>query len=198
MTYGTYQRTAPRVNVLRGYWGNEPFGRSFSAPITSGVTILSGQLISLNNLTGSWVLGVPANAEPFIAFADSTDTDVTSSGLLLGLSCAGQYEIETAWFDNTVVYTEGSFLVAATGGSTTANVSPGSAALGAITLGVASANADVIGYAANGGRQNATAINSQSGFLEATGSGGFASSGAAQIYLLRFRTQWFPHVEYST
>jgi hypothetical protein len=196
MTYGVYQRTAPRVNVLRGYAGNEPFGRSYSAPVTSGVTILSGQLISLT--AGAWVLGVAAGAEPFIAFADSTDTDVTSSGLLLGLSCAGQYEIETAWFDNTVVYNESSFLVAATGGSSTANVSPGSAALGAITLGVASANADVIGYAVAGGRQDATAINSQSGSLEAAGIGGFVSSGAAKIYLLRFRTQWFPHAQYST
>jgi hypothetical protein len=67
--------------------------RSYSAPVTSGVTILSGQLISLT--AGAWVLGCLAGCEPFIAFADSTDTDVQSSGLLLGLSCAGQYKIET-------------------------------------------------------------------------------------------------------
>jgi hypothetical protein len=90
---GTYARTAPRVNVLRGYFGNEPMARSYSAPVTSGVTILSGQLISLT--AGAWVLGCLAGCEPFIAFADSTDTDVQSSGLLLGLSCAGQYKIET-------------------------------------------------------------------------------------------------------
>jgi hypothetical protein len=193
MTYGTYSRTAPRVNILRGYWGNEPFSRTYSAPVTAGVTILSGQVISLS--AGAWVLGCAAGLEPFIAFHDSTDTDVQSAGLLLGLSCAGQFEIETPWFDNTVVYNESSFLIAASGGSSTANVSPGTAALGAITLGVASANADVIGYAAAGGRQNATAINSQSGFIENSAGG---VSNPNSIYLLRFRTQWFPHAEYST
>jgi hypothetical protein len=191
----SYSRTAPRVNVLRGYAGNEPMARSFSAPVTAGITILSGQLMSLSS--GSWILGCAAGLEPFIAFADSTDMDVQSSGLLLGLSCAGQYEIETAWFDNTVVYSESSFLVAATGGSSTANVSPGSAVLGNITIGVASANADVIGYAVAGGRQDATAINSQSGGMEAPGNAGFSATGS-KIYLLRFRTQWFPHVEFSS
>ena len=179
--------------MLRGYFGNEPMARSYSAPVTAGVTILSGQLISLS--AGAWVLGVASGAEPFIAFADSTDTDVVSAGLLLGLSCAGQYEIETPWFDNSVVYSESSFLSPATGGSSTANVTPGAAALGAITI--ATSNTDVIGYAAAGGRQDATAINSQSGYLEATAVGSAASglTPAAKIYLLRFRTQWLPHVE---
>jgi hypothetical protein len=192
MNIGTYQRTAPRVNVLRGFAGNEPQSRTYAAPVTAGVTILSGQLISLAN--GAWVLGVAAGREPFIAFADSTDTDVISAGLLVGLSCAGQFDIETPWFDNTVVYNESSFLVAATGGSATANVTPGTAALGAITLATAGSNSDVIGYAVNGGRQDATAINSQSGYLENNGTG----SGNNAIYLLRFRTQWFPHAEYSS
>jgi hypothetical protein len=198
MTYGTYQRIAPRVNVLRGYMGNEPYGRSYSAPVASGVTILSGQLISLSS--GSWVLGVTAGSEPFIAFADSTDTDVISSGLLLGLSCAGQYEIETAWFDNSVTYNESSLLVACTGGSSTANITPGVAALGAIGCAVASSNADTIGFAAAGGRQDATAINSQSGYLEntATGNAPSLTTNPAKIYLLRFRTQWFPHASYAS
>jgi hypothetical protein len=191
---GTYQRNAPRVNILRGYWGNEPFSRTYSAPVTSGVTILSGQVISLSS--GSWVLGCAAGLEPFIAFQDSVDTDVSSSGLLLGFSCAGQFEIETPWFDNTVTYAESAFLVAATGTSGTGNTStslvlPGVASVGAITL-AGTSNADVIGYAAAGGRQDATSINSQSGFLEPVG------SSASKIYLLRFRTQWFPHAEYAS
>jgi AraC-like DNA-binding protein len=193
----TEQRTAPRLNVLRGYTGNEPFSRTFSAPVTSGVTILSGQLISLSP-SGTWVLGVLAGKEPFIAFADSVDTDVQSSGLLLGLSCAGQFEIETPWFDNSVAYVESSFLVAATGGSSVSNTSPGTAALGAITLGVASANADVIGYATNGGRLDATAINSQSAPYSLNVTPGNNATAANVIYLLRFRTQWFPHAEYSS
>lgn len=193
MTYGTYQRTAPRANVLRGYWGNEPFSRTYSAPVTAGVTILSGQLISLSS--GSWVLGVAQGLEPYIAFADSTDTDVTSSGLLLGLSCAGQFEIETPWFDNTVTYVESSPLKAATGGSSTANVAPGTAALGAITLGVFSTAEDTIGFASAGGRQDATSINSQSGALENSAGG---TTNPNVIYLLRFKTQWMPRATYSS
>lgn len=162
------------------------------------MTILSGQLISLSS-AGKWILGCPAGKEPFIAFADSVDTDVISSGLLLGLSCAGQFEIETPWFDNTVVYAESSPLKAATGGSTTSNVAPGTAALGAITLGSLSAAAgDLLGYASNGGRQDATAINSQSKPYSLRVDPTNASSAANKIYLLRFRTQWTPKVVYAT
>lgn len=196
MTYGTYSRTAPRVNVLRGYFGNEPFGRTSSAPVTSGVTILSGQLIS--KVSGSWVLGCAASSEPFIAFADSTDTDVISSGLLLGLSCAGQYEIETPWFDNTVVYNDSAFLVAATGGSSTANVSPGSGVLGALTLGVAGQSKDVVGFVSGGGRQDATAINSQSTPYSAYTNPPVNTVSANKIYLLRFQTQWYPDAQYTS
>jgi len=140
-------------------------------------------------------LGVAQGLEPYIAFADSTDTDVTSSGLLLGLSCAGQFEIETPWFDNTVTYVESSPLKAATGGSSTANVAPGTAALGAITLGVFSTAEDTIGFASAGGRQDATSINSQSGALENSAGG---TTNPNVIYLLRFKTQWMPRATYSS
>ena len=201
MTYGTYQRTAPRINILSGWFGNEPYGRKRSAPVTSGVAIQSGQVISLTS--GAWVLGCSAGKEPYIAFHDSPDTDVVSSGLLLGLSCAGQYEIQTAWFDNTQVYVESSALVAATGGSSTACTVANAASLGAITLGTSSTQ-DVIGFATNGGRQVlagykdgtnilANPINSESGPTNTAAAGaGSLPSASSGVYVLQFRTFWQP------
>lgn len=174
MTYGIYQRVAPRVNVLSGYWGNEPFMRKHAAPVTSGTTILSGQLISLTS--GAWVLGCTAGKEPYIAWHDSSDTDVTSSGKLLGLSCSGQYTIETPWFDNTQTYVESSPLKAATGGSGTSLVAPLTAAAGALTLGTLSTAEDTVGFAKSGGRQTISGINSES----------------ACAYVLQFVTHWLP------
>ena len=201
MTYGTYQRTAPRINILSGWWGNEPFGRKRSAPVTANVAIQSGQVISLTS--GAWVLGCAAGKEPYIAFHDSTDTDVVSSGLLLGLSCAGQYEIQTAWFDNTQTYVESSPLVAATGGSASALNVANAAGVGALTLGTNSSQ-DVIGYASNGGRQvlsgyiNGTTvlanpINSESGPTNTAAAGaGSLPSTSSGVYVLQFRTIWLP------
>jgi hypothetical protein len=200
MTYnGPYQRLAPRVNVLSGYWGNEPFSRKRSAPVTSGVTIQSGQVISL--VSGQWVLGAATGLEPYIAFHDSSDTDVVSSGLLLGLSCAGQFDIETAWFDNTKTYTDSSPLVAATGGSSTALAAPLTGALGAVTLGSSTAQ-DIIGFAVNGGRQatgsstngaawgNTVSAHPPVGYTAAYVPG--VNSEAAVAYVLAFRTLWRP------
>ena len=208
MTYGTYQRTAPRINILSGWWGNEPFGRKRSAPVTANVAIQSGQVISLT--AGAWVLGCAAGKEPFIAFHDSTDTDVVSRGLLLGLSCAGQYEIQTAWFDNTQVYVESSPLIAATGGSSAALTVANSAALGAITLGTFGTAEDTIGYATNGGRQVlagykdatnilANPINSESGPTNTAAAGaGSLPSASSGVYVLQFRTTWLPRATTSS
>jgi hypothetical protein len=174
MTSGIYQRTAPRVQVLRGYWGNEPYARTFSAPVTSGVTIKSGQLISLSS--GSWVLGCSAGQEPFIAFHDSTDTDVVSSGQLVGLSCAGQFVIETGYFDNTQTYVENSPLKADSG----SGAYQATGATGQITLGTLSTAEDTIGFATAGGRQDNVSIDSS------------AAPISGHLYVLRFRTQWLP------
>lgn len=167
MTYGTYQRTVPRVNVVRGYMGNETSAMTRSAKPTVNAGIMSGMLISL--VGGQWVKGCAAASEPYIAFHDQTDTDVVSSGLLLGLSCAGQYEIETGWFDNTVVYLEGSALIAG-------------ATAGQIGLKVAADGKDTIGFASRGGRQDVTKTNSM------------AAPTGGSLLVLSFRTRWQPIV----
>lgn len=100
---GTYKRVKPRVRVLRGFNPQEPFTLSQGAPVASGVSIKSGQVISLDwNSSANqyeWVLGVATlGATPYIALNDSIDYDVVEAGKLPGLSCAGQFEIATPYF----------------------------------------------------------------------------------------------------
>jgi len=181
-TYGIYQRTSPRVQVLSGYWANEPYARRTSAPVTANVTILSGQLISLS--AGAWVLGCAAGLEPHIALQDSVDTDVASSGQLIGLSCAGQFEIQTGYYDSTQVYVNSSPLKAATGGGSTYQ---GTGVVGQITLGTFATAEDTIGFASGGGVQNIVAINSEA-----------APNANGALNVLQFRTQWLPRATTSS
>ena len=151
MKYGYYTRTAPRVNVLRGYPGNESTGLTVSAPIMSGVTVYSGQLITLYSATGAvgsyqWALagtttyGVAAGQSVYIAMADSTDTDVISSGRLLGLSCSGNFEVQTGYFISGDTFTKDIPVTwsTATAGSLTA------------TTYTAATQTDIIGYVSGG------------------------------------------------
>src|ERR1019366_8107957 len=96
MNIGEYRRAKPRINILRGYAGNESKKLTRSAQPKLNEGILSGMLISLD-VNGQWVKGVPAGKVPFFALADQSDTDVLSSGLLVGLSCNDEYEIETGY-----------------------------------------------------------------------------------------------------
>ena len=119
-------RDRPRVNVPRGYFGNETTGISKSAPVTNGVTIKSGQPIAL--VSDKWVLATNAHSKSqvYIAYHDSDDTDVESCGKLLGFSVLGEYEIESGYFaqdDDDVIVgaalkVNASSLLASTGGDT--------------------------------------------------------------------------------
>ena len=123
--YGTYLRTTKRLNVLRGYMGNEATSFTRSAQPTAGQAILSGMIISLSS--GKWVKGCAQGSVPYIAYHDQDDTDVASSGLLLGLSCLGDFEVETTHFDSTATYNTDAPLKAATAGDVgkvTLNVAP--------------------------------------------------------------------------
>jgi HNH endonuclease len=186
-------RLAPRAEIVAKPLRQR--SRTFSAPVTAGVTIQSGQVISLTS--GQWVLGCAAGKEPFIAFADSIDTDVASSGQLLGLSCAGQFEIETAFFDNTATYIETSPLIAgAAGASTGATTTQSSIQAGAFTgnlaLGTLNTAEDTLGFASNGGVQNTSAIATNGGPTNSQATA-YSSTGAVlALKLLRFRTHWLP------
>jgi hypothetical protein len=177
MKYGIYQRTKPRVNVLRGFTGNESSGLTKAARITDGVTILSGQIISLTN--GEWVLGGQAGKPVFIAMHDSVDTDVVSSGLLLGLSCSGNFEVQTAYFESSDTYADGTAL---TYDGTTGQIK-------ITTLGAAT-QTDVIGYCTSA-KVNLDGTDSQS--LPCNGDGSVPTNGA--IYVVQWITRWLPKRE---
>jgi hypothetical protein len=83
--------------------------------------IYSGEIISLNN-SNQWVKGQFVNAGGtavvgktcYVALANAADTDVVGSGLLPALSCADNYEIESAWFDSAGTYVEDETLLEVT------------------------------------------------------------------------------------
>lgn len=136
-------RANARVLVLRGFDPNAPTTLTLSLPVASGVTILSGQVVApvWSSAHGShaFALGLTA-APPCIALQDSADEDVSEAGKLTGLSCAGQFEIQTAFYSGAdSTFTIGKVLsahatsgdvIVATAGGTNAN---GSTIIGHVT-----------------------------------------------------------------
>lgn len=196
MTYGEYRRALPRLRVVKGYHGNESSALQFSAPPASGVTILSGQIIYLNSL-GAWALATSTLAlglTPYIALQDSMDTDVLSSGLLLGLSCAGQYVFETAYY----VRTDGSFNVNdlplvvsnAVPGSLTIPTTGNSLLPGSGTMWDAAV--DIIGVTTMGGEEQVgPSTNNAGAYIPAINTEGLPLGGPT--YMLNFTAKWSPH-----
>ncbi len=134
-------RANARVLVLRGYDPNSPTTLTQTLPVQTSTTVLSGQVISANwsSSQGSyaWVLGMTGStasvtAVPHIALQDSADEDVSEAGNLTGLSCAGQFEIQTAFYsgaDSSFVpgkvlsaHASSGDLIVATGGTATGNI----------------------------------------------------------------------------
>lgn len=118
-TFGHIKRDYPILEVIRGWNPNEPFTRTAAYPVTDGVTILSGQLITpVWNATNSrleWTIadkdtsGINT-AALYLAQDDHLKEDIIEAGNLVGLSCAGQFEVESAFFTANSVYNEGTFL----------------------------------------------------------------------------------------
>jgi hypothetical protein len=84
-----------------------PTGLSQTAPVKSGVTIKSGQVITLewvsDNSRYEWVLADRATVlagkqTVYVAEQESTDYGISDSGIR-GVSTTGDYEVQTAWFD---------------------------------------------------------------------------------------------------
>lgn len=97
MTLGYSTSTKRRINVVRGRDAASSSDRSKTAPVATGVTIYSGQVISLND-DGEWVLGAAAGVPAYFALKHSTDGDVVSSGKLEAIAASGQFVIETAYY----------------------------------------------------------------------------------------------------
>ena len=104
---GPILRTFPKMRVLRGYDPTRPSTLQKSAPVQSGVTVFSGQVISLYwsaALTRfEWILGyynnVASTAPVYFANGDSVDPDIISADSLPALPCFGQYVLQTGYYD---------------------------------------------------------------------------------------------------
>lgn len=118
-TFGHLKRDYPIMEILRGWNPNEPFTRTAAYPVASGVTIYSGMLIypkwdNTNNrvewnIADKDVTGIH-NLPIYLAQDDSAKEDVIEAGNLVGLSCAGQFEVQTCWYTASVNYNEGTYL----------------------------------------------------------------------------------------
>ena len=115
------QRMKPRLNVVRGdQFRDSANGLSQALPVALDTTILSGQLIA--PMDDEWVLAgalgtdtdLDHDPDYYFAFDDSEDEDVIEAGQLPGISCQGQYEVETAFFKADETYSRGTKLTADT------------------------------------------------------------------------------------
>jgi hypothetical protein len=108
-----------------------------SLPVKSGQTILSGQLISSSWDSGAnqhmWSLGLGATATPHIALQDGADQDVSEAGKLTGLSCAGQFEIQTAYYTGSNIAVGALVVPSSTTGSIAPQSATGQMILGMVT-----------------------------------------------------------------
>jgi hypothetical protein len=192
MNFGEYRRTLPRLQIRKGYWGNESMALQLSAPVTAAVTILSGQVIYLT-AANTWSLATSVLcdgvATPYIALQDSVDTDVLSSGLLLGLSFAGQYVFETGYYvrtDGTFNVNDAPLIIHATiAGSLTLAVTPGGGSSPWETA------HDIIGVTAMGGEEQVgPSTNAAGAFIPAINTEALPLGGPT--YMLPFTAKWMP------
>ncbi|MCE9610348.1 MAG: hypothetical protein K8R23_09160 [Chthoniobacter sp.] len=139
----TLQRAKALLAVLRGDDPNGTSKRNTVARWKAGETIMSGQIMHLewNSTDGvdEWVKGWNPSTQPLaiphFSRYDYTDSLVTSSGLLSGISCLDDYELQTAYFTASDDYLHGSYLISDT--STAGNVKIAAGTNGAGAVGAA-------------------------------------------------------------
>lgn len=114
------------LQVLRGFYPTEPTKLSSLAAPLNANDIKSGMVILKDN-TGNWVRAQAANAlyaenagvskSFFIALTDADALDVQASGKLVGLDCSDTFELQSGYFDKTVVWVEGDKLTVGVNGT---------------------------------------------------------------------------------
>jgi hypothetical protein len=90
--------------------------------------------------------------------------------LLLGISCLGEFELQTAYFDSTDVWARGSPVIKGTG-ALVGSVDKGASFLAAV---------ETIGVASRSGMEDIAAISSE------------ATPVAGKVYVLNLVTKWKP------
>lgn len=177
-TFGTATRANPRLGVLRGFKGNEPQSLSYSAKPKADEAILSGMVISLDG-NGEWIKGVPAGKVPYVAYHDQSDLTVSSIGLLLGLSCAGDFEVQTAFFLTSATIGSGVPLIPEVTGTAGGR---GHLAVGQVkTTPVVTVMTDVVGFTTRTGKLDTANIDSNS-----------TRDGAGKVLVVTWATRWIP------
>lgn len=149
-----HTRAKAPLQILRGYYPNEPGHLSVTATPKLGAGILQGMAITLNN-DGEWikakivaVAGVGGwpdakglSTSVFIARQDQEDPAVQSSGKLTGLDCSGTFEVQTGYVvagtfardvEVTIADGTGEFKLAVTGDHVVGRVSAVGAGVGGL------------------------------------------------------------------
>lgn len=118
-TFGHLKRSYPILEILKGWNPNEPFTRTAAFPVKDGEVILSGMLltpvwVNANNrmewsIADKDTAGI-GTAAIYLAQDDYFKEDIIEAGNLVGLSCSGQFEVESAFYKTGVIYNEGVFL----------------------------------------------------------------------------------------
>jgi len=116
------KRAKPRLVVRRGYAGNETSALSRSLAPWDGESIYSGQLVTEDIQDGvskfKLAGGALAAGKTYIAYHDSSDPDVISGGKLLAFDLNGDFEFESAYFEqDDQTPADGDDIVAASDGS---------------------------------------------------------------------------------
>jgi hypothetical protein len=161
---GFYQRTKPRLQVIRGFdFQNPAVSKVRTERVKTGQVILSGQVCSLEynsaDAVFEFVLGVTASTKgrPYIALGDSTDADSQDAEKFLGLDPLQNLVLETGFY-TAGTYTAGNPV---TFDAATGNIKPTTLESGEAILGFIESNGiiDVAAVDARGLPSNSTASN---------------------------------------
>ena len=190
--------------MLRGFNPNEPHQLSQAYPVADGVSVLSGQVISLeadDTYEGGhkWVKGWTAGI-PYIAINDwvpsvglGSDADVMEAGKLVGLSSAGQFEIQTPFWaksDGTLqdAGSRGDFVVDAPVGP----VATGATGAGSIKVTTVGSNVPIMGYVTR--HRGAQYLGPTAEAGKSAGNNGHNSNAvAANLWVVTFQTAYSPN-----
>lgn len=149
------------LQVLRGFSPTEPTGKlsSLAAPLTA--TDIKSGMVMVKDANGKYIPAVALDAlftenggvgkSFYIALSDADALDVQASGSLVGLDCSDTFELQSGYFDKTVVWAVGDKLAAGDGGNlvkATAHATSAKAIIGEVTAigtGLDSSGADIAG-----------------------------------------------------
>jgi hypothetical protein len=169
------------LQVLRGFYPTEPSKLSSLAEPLNANDIKSGMVI-VKDTNGKWIRAQVADSTLdesggttksfYIALTDADALDVQASGKLVGLDCSDTFELQSGYFDKSVVWAVGDKLTVGANGTLAKAVAD--AALGVQVIGeVTEIGANVPG----------TEVGNPIPYA------GFAPScPAADAYLLQFKT----------